>query len=743
MASENFSSKGTENITLFMLPALFAALALSVPQPGTASRYVDTTIGTLPTGHTFPGALRPHGMVQLSPDTGFGGWDHASGYKYDDNAIMGFSHMHLSGTGGSDFGDILAAPTVGDVQLAPGDATKAGTGYASLFDHKDEVARAGYYSVFLKNPQVEAQLTATPRVGIHQYTFPATDKANLTFEITNQIGGQERTYSSARWISPTELEGSIFTKGWAREQHTYFVARFSRPATNYGVAVENKLEPKLTQASGALPRLDAYATFDTRQNAQVMVKVALSNVDVDGARRNMDAEAKGWDFNSYVREADTDWNTKLGQTQITGGTDAQKRDYYTSLYHAYIHPSLYQDVDGRYLGMDMRVHQAAPGFTYYHVYSLWDTYRAAHPLYQLTEPSLNTQFVNGMLERYKIRGEMPVWELASNETYTMIGTSSVPVVANAIVNGGKGIDTELAMKAVNDSLLGKQGFQDMFLQYKYVPSDKANGRSVSRTLEFAYDNGAAAKLACKLGKTTEANTFAERSQWYRNAFNSEKDLIWPKNSAGQWLSEAEFDPLLVDGPYIAQANAWEYGWNMMHDVPGMVALYGGQDAFVKKLLKAFDPNFKPKGDYHGMTGLIGQYNHGNEPGMHCPYLFAMAGRPDLTQKYVQQVRSELYHNGADGLPGNDDCGQTSAWYVFSAMGFYPVDPASGEYVLGVPLFPEMQVKLEDGKTIRIVAKGFDPAKGSAKTVSWNGRLLLDWRISHADLVKGGTLEFSA
>lgn len=726
-----------------MLNFLLVALATSVPGPGAVSRYVDPLIGTSATGHTFPGAVRPHGMVQLSPDTGFSGWDHASGYRHDDNAIMGFSHMHLSGTGGSDFGDILVAPTVGEVKLEPGDATKPGSGYASLIDHKDEVARAGYYSVFLQTPKVEAQLTVTPRVGIHQYTFPPTDKANLTFEVTNQIGGQERTYSAAKWISPTELEGAIFTRGWAKEQHTYFVARFSRAATSYGVAIDNKLEAGRTEASGALPRLDAYATFDTRKDAAVMVKVALSNVDNDGARKNLDAEAKGWDFNRYVRDADGAWNAKLGQTQIKGGTDAQKRDYYTSLYHAYIHPSLYQDVDGRYLGMDMKTHQAAPGFEYHHVYSTWDTYRAAQPLFQLMEPSMNTQFVNGLLERYKIRGELPVWELASNETYTMIGASSVAIVANAVVNGAQGIDTELAMKAVRDSLLANQGNQDLFRQYKYVPSDKTGSRSVSRTLEFAYDNGAAAEMARKLGKTADAQVFQERSQWYHNAFNPEKDLIWPKNSEGQWLSDTEFDPLLVDSKYIAQANAWEYGWNMMQDVPGMIALYGGKEAFVQKLSKVFDPDFKPKGDYHGMTGLIGQYNHGNEPGMHCPYLFAMAGRPDLTQKTVQQVRSELYHNGADGLPGNDDCGQTSAWYVFSALGFYPVDPASGEYVIGVPEFPEARVKLENGKTIRILAKGFDPVTQTAKTVKWNGRVLADWRISHAELTQGGTLEFSA
>ena len=724
-----------------MMNVLLAALALSTASPQSVTRYVDPMVGTAATGHTFPGAVAPHGMVQLSPDTGFSGWDHASGYSYADTVLMGFSHMHLSGTGGSDFGDILVAPSVGEVQLEPGDSQKPGDGYHSRFDHKEEIARAGYYSVFLQDPKVGAELTVTPRTGIHRYTFPPSEKSNLTFEITSQIGGQERTFSSAKWISPTELEGAIYTRGWAREQHTHFVARFSRPATSYGVAIDNKIEANRSEASGALPHLDAYATFDTRQNAAVMVKVGISAVDIDGARRNLDTEAPHWDFARYVRQADGAWASKLSQTQIKGGTDAQKRDYYTALYHAYIHPSLYQDVDGRYFGADLKTHQAAPGFVYHHVYSLWDTYRAAHPLYQLAEPSMNAQFVQGMLERYKIRGELPVWELASNETYTMIGTSGVPVVANAVVNGAVGIDKDLAFRAVRDSLLFKQGSQDNFLEWKYVPSDIGN-RSVSKTLEFAYDNGAAAKMAAKLGKMSDADTFWTRSQWYHNVFNPEKDLIWPKNAAGQWLGDSDFDPILVNGPHITQANSWEYGWNMMHDVPGLIELYGGREAFLKKLERSFDPEFKPTGNYHGMTGLIGQYNHGNEPGHHVPYLFALAGRPDLTQKTVQQIRSTLYFNGAAGLPGNDDCGQTSAWYVFSALGFYPVDPASGEYVLGVPLFPEMSLKLENGKTIRIVAKGFNPDSGSAKQVRWNGRVLPERRIRHANLVRGGTLEFS-
>jgi predicted alpha-1,2-mannosidase len=724
-----------------MLSALLTALALSVPAAGPISKYVDPMVGTAATGHTFPGPVRPHGMVQLSPDTGYSGWDHASGFMYGDNVIHGFSHMHLSGTGGSDFGDISVAPSVGKLQIVLGDADKPGTGYSSKFDHKDEVARAGYYSVFLQNPKVEAELTVTPRVGIHRYTFPATDQAHLNFDVTSHIGTQERYFSSARWVSPTELEGSVFSKGWAKEQHTYFVARFSAPATHYGVAIANKMEAGQTEASGPISALDAYATFDTRKNQSVIVKVALSNVSVEGARLNLEAEAKSWDFNSYVRAADVAWNTKLGQVKIRGGSEAQKRDFYTAGYHSFIHPSLYQDVDGRYLGMDMKVHQASQGFDYYHVFSTWDTYRAAHPLYQLMEPALNTQFINSMLERYKIRGELPVWELASNETYTMIGSSSVPIVANAIVNGARGINRELAMQAVSDSLLAKQGNQDLFLQYKYVPSDKTGSRSVSRTLEFAYDNGAAAKMANALGNSAAAKVFNERGQWYHNAFNPEKDLIWPKDSTGQWLGEDKFDALLVDGPYIAQANSWEYGWNMMHDLPGLIDLYGGREKFVAKLAKTFDPEFKPKGDYHGMTGLIGQYNHGNEPGMHCPYLFTVAGRPDLTQKYVQLVRNTLYMNGPAGLPGNDDCGQTSAWYVFSALGFYPVDPASGEYVIGVPSFPEASLKLENGKTVRIIAKGFDPGSGVARKVSWNGKVIADSRIRHADLINGGTLLF--
>ena len=723
-----------------MMNFLLAALALSAPITGSITRYVDPMIGTGATGHTFPGAVRPHGMVQLSPDTGFSGWEHASGYHHDDKAIFGFSHMHLSGTGGSDFGDILVAPNVGEVQLVPGDTAKPGDGYHSRFSHKDEVARAGYYSVFLQDPKVQAELTVTPRVGIHRYTFPRTDKANLTFEITSQIGGQERTFSSARWISPTELEGAVFTRGWAREQHTFFVARFSRPATSYGVAVDNSPEAGRTQASGALRVLDAYATFDARKNNAVMVKVALSAVDIAGARRNLDAEAKGWNFARYAREADKSWAKKLSRAQVQGGTTVQRRNYYTALYHAYIHPSLYQDVDNRYLGMDMKVHQAPPSFVYHHIYSLWDTYRAAHPLFQLTEPSMNAQFVNGMLERYKIRGELPVWELASNETYTMIGTSAVPVVANALVNDAPGIDRALAFKAVEDSLNFKARGQDIFLENGFIPSDRDSG-SVSKTLEFSYDNGAAAQMARKLGRPVEADAFWKRSQNYRQVFNSAQGLIWPKTSDGKWVEN--YDPIQVDysPPFVTQANSWQYNWNVMHDIPGLIGLYGSREAFVQKLLATFDPNNKPLGRYHGLTGMIGQYNHGNEPGHHVPYLFALAGRSDLTQKYVQQIRNDLYHNGAGGLPGNDDCGQTSAWYVFSALGFYPVDPASGEYVLGVPLFPKARLRLENGKTIRVVTKGFSPTNGQARQVRWNNRVLDNARIRHADLMQGGTLEF--
>jgi len=720
-----------------ILPLLHVA---ALTFAGSVTQFVDPMIGTATTGHTFPGATWPHGMVQLSPDTGFEGWEHCSGYHHDDKAIYGFSHMHLSGTGATDLGDILVAPNVGDVKFEPGDPSKPGSGYLSRFSHKNEIAKAGYYEVKLDDPQVRAQLTVTPRVGIHRYTFPKTGQANLTFEITNQIGGQERSFSAAKWISPTELEGTIFTNGWARDQHCYFVARFSRPATNYGVAIDNKLAPGKKEASGKLPLLDAFATFDTSKDQVVMVKVGISNVGTDGARKNLDAEATSWDFNGYVKQASQAWNNQLAPLQIAGASKAQKRTFYTALYHADIHPSLYQDVDGRYLGMDRKIHQSPEGTQYYHIYSLWDTYRAAHPLYQLLEPSKNAQFINGMLERYKIRGELPVWELCSSENYCMIGDPGVPAVANAVINGAA-IDKKLALEAVQASLAHNGRGQTQFLQYGFDPSDKEPYESVSKTLEFAYANGAGAEMAKFLGANDVAAKLWDRSQAYKKVFNPAVGLMCPKTSDGNWVADYNPARLDYDPRYVTEGNSWQYNWLVMHDLAGLESIYGGRQKALKKLEETFDPKNEPIGGQADVTGLIGQYAHGNEPSHHTAYLFTAFGRPDLTDKYVQQIRDGYYHDGADGLCGNDDCGQTSAWYVFSAMGFYPLDPASGEYVLGIPAFPSMTVRLEDGKTIRVVAKNLDLAKGKVREVRWNGKLLKDWKIKHKDLIQGGTLEF--
>ena len=721
-----------------MVHSLLAVLALS--SLSSPTRYVDPMIGTGGTGHTFPGPVLPHGMVQLSPDTGTEGWEHCSGYYYSDRSIMGFSHLHLSGTGASDQGDILVTPTVGEQKLVPGDIGKLGSGYRSRFSHSREAARAGYYSVFLETPKVQAELTATSRVGIHRYTFPRTDKANLNFDITHHIHGQTVTLASARWISPTELEGSVFTNGWARDQRTYFVARFSQPATRYGVAVDNTMEAGKTQAEGKFQDMDAYATFDTRQNPTVMVKVALSAVGTDGARLNLNAEATHWDFERYARAANAAWSKTLSVAKVKGGTDAQKRIYYTAWYHASIHPSLYQDVDGRYLGMDRKIYQSAKGATYYHIYSLWDTYRAEHPLFQLTQPSLNAQFVNAMLDRYKIRGELPVWELDSSENYCMIGTPAVPVVANAIINGAPGIDRALALKAVDDSLKYDARGQKLFLDYGFVPSNR-EGESVSKTLEFSYANGAASEMARFLGKTDDANLFWKRSQGYRMVFDPAQGLASPKTDDGKWVPDYKPASLQYSPRFVTEGNSWQYSWLVMHDLPGMISLYPSRQAFLDKLAQTFDPANKPIGAQSDVSGTIGQYAHGNEPSHHVAYLFALAGRPDLTQKYVQQICRDFYRDKPSGIIGNDDAGQMSAWYIFSAMGFYPVDPASGEYALGVPQFRELKLKLENGKTIRVVAKGFDPATGTVRQIRWNNRVLDNSRIRHADLIQGGTLEF--
>lgn len=713
----------------FVLPVV---LAVSSAFAGPVE-FVDPMVGTATTGHTFPGAVLPHGGVQLSPDTGFDGWEHCSGYHHDDKKIIGFSHTHLSGTGCPELGDVLVAPHVGDVQFEPG-------GYSSEFDHANEVAKAGYYSVKLDRFNVRAELTATSRVGIHRYTFPSTDKANLNFEITNQIGGQKRTFSAAKWISPTELAGAIYTDGWAHDQHLFFVARFSRPAVKAGIAIDNKEAAGKTEVSGKIENLDAYATFDATKDPTVVVKVAISNVSIEGARKNLQAETKdSFDFDAFAKGASEAWDKQLDQFGIDGATDSQKRTFYTAAYHAHIHPSLYDDVDGQYLGMDRKVHQMPAGQHYYHIYSLWDTYRAAHPLYDLLNPTLNLSFVSGLLERSKLRGELPVWELCSFDNYCMIGDPAVPVVANAVING-EPLNKSLALKAVKDSLAHKGRGQTEFLQYGYCPCDKTE-ESVSKTLEFAYANGAAAKMAKYLGKDADAKEMWERSQAYRKVFNAPGGLMWPKKSDGSFV--ADYNPVRLDYEprYVTEGNSWQYNWLVMQDLPGLAEIYGGKEKAAEQLAKTFDVNNKPVGAQSDVTGLIGQYAHGNEPSHHTVYLFVPLGRPDLAEKYIREVRDTLYTDKVDGLCGNDDAGQMSAWYVFSAMGFYPLDPASGAYVLGLPSFPKMTVTLENGRKVTIQTKNLDLKTGSVKEITWNGQPLPDRQITHKQLSEGGTLEF--
>lgn len=716
----------------------FLALAVMAPSQSVTD-LVDPFIGTGGTGHTFPGPVMPHGMVQLSPDTELDDWQHCSGYHHDDTSIAGFSITHMSGTGVALLGNFMVAATVGEVKLTPGRSDTPGSGYRSRFDHADESARPGYYKVKLKDYDILAELTASDRVGIEKYTFPKTEAANLIFEITSQLGGQDRIDSSAKWVSPTEIEGSVTMGGWARGCKYFFVAQLSQSATKFGIVADRVPVEGKTEASGKIKTMEAWATFDTRTNQVVTVKMALSNVDIAGARKNLKAEARSWDFTRYVRAADRAWAKQLDGIKVAGGSDAQKRQLYTAMYHAYTQPNLFQDVDGRYQGMDRKIHNAIKGQTYYHLYSLWDTYRAAHPLYQLLNPSMNAQLVNGLLERYRVRHELPVWEVASSETGIMIGDPAVPVVCNAVI-GGAPVDTELAMKAVVDTLERPRGGQKWFLQYGYVPCDKDH-ESVSKTLEFSYANGAAAEMAEYLGKHELASKLWKRAQGYRYVFDPKEGLMCPRTSDGAWVKDYNPKRLDYNPRYVTEGNSWQYNWLVMHDVPGLVGLYGGKENAVQKLSETFDVKNLPIGDQPDVSGLIGQYAQGNEPSHHTPYMFTAFGRPDLSARYVRESRDGLYSDKVDGLPGNDDCGQMSAWWVFSALGFYPVDPASASYMIGIPRFPEATLRLENGKVVHITTKNLDLDKGYPKEVRWNGKPLTDWKVKHSDIVQGGTLEF--
>jgi predicted alpha-1,2-mannosidase len=687
------------------------------------TRYVDPFIGTGGNGHTYPGATMPFGMVQLSPDTRLTGWEGCSGYHYSDHLIYGFSHTHLSGTGISDYGDILLMPTVGKVSLNNRD-------YASSFSHQNETARPGYYSVKLDN-NVFVELTTTLRAGFHRYTYRATDQANLILDLTHR----DRVLDSGLKITgATTFVGWRRSQSWARNQIVYFAGEFSQPFTASGITQDDQLREGLTDARGT--NIKAFFTFDARGGAPVLVKVAISAVSTEGALRNLHAEISDWNFDRIKAEADRAWNKELRKIKVTGGSEAQQKTFYTALYHAMLAPNLFMDVDGQYLGRDFKIHQAR-GFDNYTVFSLWDTFRAAHPLYAIIDQKRSLDFVKTFLTQYRQGGRLPVWELAANETDKMIGYHAVSVIADAAAKGIKGFDLNLAFAAMKHSAEVKQTGLTAYVNHGYIGMEEER-ESLSKTMEYAYDDWCIAQVAQLLGRAGDYHRYLRRAQSYENLFDPASGFMRPRVNGG-WLSP--FDPREVNFA-ITEANSWQYSFFVPQDVNGLISVMGGKDKFTQKLDDLFTTDSKLTGhEQSDISGLIGQYAHGNEPSHHIAYLYDYVNQPWKTQYRVRQILDNFYTPRPDGLIGNEDCGQMSAWYLLSAAGFYPVTPGSSIYAIGSPLFPQLEFHLENGKRFIIKANGVSATNIYIQSATLNGAPYRKSFLTHRDLMAGGELVF--
>jgi len=679
------------------------------------TRYVNPFIGTGGHGHTFPGPSLPFGMVQLSPDTRLTGWDSCSGYHYSDNRIYGFSHTHLSGTGIPDYSDILFMPRIGLHSFH--DSAKAE--YTNTFKHENEAASPGYYRVKFDDG-LQVELTATKRVGFHRYTFPEhTDVGNVILDLTHR----DRVLDSyLKIVDKQHIEGFRRSSSWARNQIVYFVAEFSRP---FQSAVTTALEG---------PNVKAAFRFDLPD--KILVKVGISAVSIEGARKNLKSELAHWDFERVRKDATDSWNQELNKIEVSGGDESQLKTFYTALYHADLTPNLFMDVDGQYLGRDFKIHQAK-GFDYYTVFSLWDTFRAAHPLYTILDQKRTTDFINTFLAQYREGGRLPVWELAANETDTMIGYHAVSVIADAVAKGIQGFDREIAFEAMKHSAELRQFGLGAYIDRGYIEMEDER-ESVSKTLEYAYDDWCIAVVARALGHVDDYNRYLRRAQSYKNVFDRETGFVRPRTNGG-WLTP--FDPREVNFNF-TEANSWQYSFFVPQDIRGLIELMNGETNFVLKLDQLFTAESKTTGrEQADITGLIGQYAHGNEPSHHIAYLYDYAHQPWKTQYRVRQIMDDFYKATPDGLIGNEDCGQMSAWYVLSAAGFYPVTPGSPIYAIGTPLFPGIKLNFENGKSFVIKANGVSSRNIFIQSAKLNGKPYVKSFLTHDDLMRGGELIF--
>jgi predicted alpha-1,2-mannosidase len=668
-------------------------------------------------------------MVQLSPDTRLTGWDGCSGYHYSDSIIYGFSHTHLSGTGISDYGDILLMPVVGS--SVPFQALRGGPeeGYASRFKHENETASPGYYSVKLDDDDILVELTTTARVGMHRYTFPKTRLANILIDLTHR---DKVLDSGFRVTGEKTLVGWRRSEAWAKDQIVFFAIEFSQPFLAYTYASDVQGSPDVTGRD-----LKLLFRFDASSGAPLLVKVGISSVDTDGALKNLRAELDHWDFDKVRADAAAAWNAELNKIQVTGGSDVELTNFYTALYHAMTAPNLFNDVDGRYLGRDFKIHTAGD-FSYYTVFSLWDTFRAAHPLYAIIDRKRTQDFMKTFLAQYEEGGRLPVWELAANETDTMIGYHAVSVIADAAVKRIDGFDLHKAFEAMKHSaeLRDYRGL-GAYIDKGFLTMEEER-ESVSKVLEYAYDDWCIAEVARILGKTEDYRRYSRRAQSYKNVFDPVTGFMRPRSN-GNWIEP--FDPREVTFAF-TEANSWQYTFFAPQDISGLIDLMGGRRRFADKLDQLFAAESRTTGrEQADITGLIGQYAHGNEPSHHMAYLYNYVGEPWKTQFRVHQIMKEFYKPEPNGLIGNEDCGQMSAWYVFSAAGFYPVTPGSTVYAIGSPLFPALRFNLENGKTFTVIAREISDRNIYIQSATLNGKPYQRSFLLHEDLINGGELVF--
>ncbi|MDX1772724.1 GH92 family glycosyl hydrolase [Oceanihabitans sediminis] len=682
--------------------------------------YVNPFIGTGGHGHTYPGASMPFGMMQLSPDTRLDGWDGCSGYHYSDKYIYGFSHTHLSGTGVSDYGDVLLMPT-NEVEFNNG--ANGEKGYRAAFSHDNEIAEAGYYKVHLDSTNIEVELSVSKRSGIHKYTFPKDAKQVVVLDLVHR---DEVLDSKINTYSNTEIGGHRHSKSWATNQKLFFNMSFSRPFKNMTL-LNDKNEGKTVKAA---------FEFDASENQTLEIKVGISAVDENGAKKNLDQEIANKTFEEIKLEAQETWEKQLEKIVIESTNEDYKTNFYTSVYHTMLAPNLYQDVDGRYRGMDLKIHETQD-FDYYTVFSLWDTYRATHPLYTIIEQDRTNDFINTFLAKYDEGGIMPIWDLAGNYTGCMIGYHAVPVIADAYLKGIQNYDIEKAFTAMKHSAMQDKLGLKSYKEFGFIPVE-AESESVSKTLEYAYDDWTIAKMAQALGKDADYKSYIERAQYYKNVFDPESQFMRGR-FRNTWF--APFDPYEVNFNY-TEANAWQYSFYVPQDITGFINLLGGKKILEKNLDNLFVAKDETSGRHQvDITGLIGQYAHGNEPSHHMAYLYNFVNKPHKTQEKVRQILTELYTNTPDGISGNEDCGQMSAWYVFSSLGFYPVTPGSNTYIIGSPLFEKATIQLENNRQFHITANNLSDTNIYIKSASLNGKPLEQSYISHQDIINGGHLVF--